>query len=71
MSALPQDHAGTSTEREWRETIVEVENLREEYERRLGDGDGAGESNDRAIGRLWLRLWRAERRRDELLRRSD
>ena len=55
---------GLDDESEWRTTLVEVERARREYEVMLR----AHESDERAIGRLWLRLWRAERRRDELLR---
>jgi hypothetical protein len=69
MSTVREDQADTFGECEWREAIVELERSRQEYERRLNDGES--ESEERAIGRLWLRLWRAERRRDELLRRSD
>ena len=69
MSTAREDQADTVGEREWRDAIVELERSRQEYERRLSDGES--ESEERAIGRLWLRLWRAERRRDELLRRSD
>ena len=54
-------------EREWREALLEAETLRQEYEQYLGDADGVSDANERAIGRLW----RAERRREELLRRSD
>lgn len=53
-----------SNESEWRTTLIEIERARREYEALLR----SHQSNERAIGRLWLRLWRAERRRDELLR---
>jgi hypothetical protein len=55
---------GLSQESEWRTTLIEIERARRDYEALLE----SHESNERAIGRLWLRLWRAERRRDELLR---
>ena len=67
MSVQPEKP--TATEREWRDAVMEVENLRQEYERNL-----AAEEHDMdepAIGRLWLRLWLAERRRDELLKRTE
>ena len=67
MSIPPRSH--TAGDREWRDALVEVENLRQEYEQRLGEAEQ--HTDERAIGRLWLRLWRAERRRDELLKRSD
>lgn len=67
MSTLPQNQ--TRAEREWRDAVVEAEKSRQEFEQKLRKDDGEGD--ERAIGRLWLRLWRAERRRDELLRRSD
>lgn len=59
----------TSTDREWRDALVQVENLRQEYEQRVREAES--DIDERGIGRLWLRLWNAERRRDELLRRMD
>jgi hypothetical protein len=56
-----------SQESEWRTTLIEIEKARREYAALLR----THESNERAIGRLWLRLWRAERRRDELLRGAE
>jgi len=67
MSA--QSERPTSTDREWRDALVEVENLRREYEQRVAEVES--DTDERAIGRLWLRLWQAERKRDELLRRAD
>lgn len=67
MSVPPQ--GSKDTEREWRDALVEVETLRQQYEQRVGEVEG--DTDERAIGRLWLRLWQAERRRDELLRRAD
>jgi hypothetical protein len=58
---------GLSQESEWRSTLIEIERARQEYEALLQ----THESNEHAIGRLWLRLWRAERRRDELLRSAE
>ena len=54
-------------ERDWREALIEVERARIEY---AAHAD-AGDEDDRAVGRSWLRLWRAERRRDELIRTPD
>jgi hypothetical protein len=56
-----------SNESDWRTTLIEIERARREYEALLR----THENNERAIGRLWLRLWRAERRRDELLRSAE
>jgi hypothetical protein len=56
-----------SQESEWRTTLVEIETARREYAALLE----THENNERAIGRLWLRLWHAERRRDELLRNAE
>ena len=56
-----------STESDWRTTLIEIERARRAYEALLQ----THESDERAIGRLWLRLWRAERRRDELLRSTE
>jgi len=54
-------------ERDWREALIEVERARIEY---AAHAD-AGDEDDHAVGRRWLRLWRAERRRDELIRTPD
>jgi hypothetical protein len=53
-------------DREWRETLVEVERARIDYAKDSGTDD----EDDRAVGRKWLRLWRAERHRDELIKKS-
>jgi hypothetical protein len=58
---------GLTDESDWRTTLIEIERARWEYEALLR----TDESNERAIGRLWLRLWRAERHRDELLRGAE
>jgi hypothetical protein len=71
MTTMQQNEAGTRTANasEWRQVVIEVENLRQEYARRVS-ADESGH-DERAINQLWLRLWRAERRRDELLKRAD
>ena len=51
-------------EREWREAIMEAEQARVEYARHI-------DADDDLAGRRWLRLWRAERRRDELIRIAE
>lgn len=48
----------------WREAVVEVERARQEYAASLKATD------DPTVARLWLRLWRAERRRDQLVKAS-
>jgi hypothetical protein len=58
---------GLTDESDWRTTLIEIERARREYEALLR----THESDERAIGRMWLRLWRAERRRDELLRSAE
>lgn len=66
---LTPDKVGRAdtAERDWREALIEVERARVEYAEQVD----AADEDDRAVGRRWLRLWRAERRRDELVRRSD
>jgi hypothetical protein len=47
---------------EWRAAVLEVEQARQDYARVLA----AGSSGETEVDIMWLRLWRAERRRDEL-----
>jgi hypothetical protein len=49
---------------EWRSAPLEVERARQQYARALAAVDG-GEAE---VDIMWLRLWRAERRRDELVK---
>ena len=51
----------------WRQTLVEIEALRQRYDE-LNRTGGASEAE---LDLLWLRLWLAERRRDELLKGSE
>ena len=67
MSASENRHTAMDDDVEWREAQVELEQARREY---AGHGE-VGEEDERAVGRRWLRLWRAERRRDELIRKSS
>jgi hypothetical protein len=60
MSARPTD----DNDRHWREALVEVEHARQAYVEHLK----ASDDETAEIDRLWLRLWRAERRRDELMK---
>jgi hypothetical protein len=63
MSEVQRDESFGVLEREWRRAVVEVERARQKYLRCLEATD-AGESRFR---QAWLHLYRAERRRDELL----
>jgi hypothetical protein len=67
MASPAQSLEFDSTERAWREALLEVEYARIAYlqQLRLPDRD------ERELDRLWLRLWRAERRRDELYRLAE
>lgn len=47
---------------EWRAAVLEVEHARQEYARALA----AADHGETEVDIMWLRLWRAERRRDEL-----
>ncbi len=49
---------------EWRAALIEVEEARQQYARVLTAADSA----DSEVDNVWLRLWRAERRRDELIK---
>ena len=66
MSESERADLPDARDREWREALVEVERARMDYARYCE----ADDEDDRAVGRTWLRLWRAERRRDELIRKS-
>jgi hypothetical protein len=67
MSASERTNATEGDRRAWGEALLEVEQARVAYAK-LVDGSDA---DDGAVGRRWLRLWRAERRRDELMRKPD
>jgi hypothetical protein len=67
MSASEGNDVPAGGDREWREALVEVERARIEYAEQVEFRD----EDERAVGRRWLRLWRAERRRDELIRKSS
>jgi len=49
---------------EWRAALIEVEEARQQYARVVT----AADSLDVEVDTVWLRLWRAERRRDELIK---
>ncbi len=64
MSAVPLLDSAYLTELDWRKAVVAAERARQEYTAYLHSAT----DEDEQQGRLWLRLWRAERRRDELYR---
>ena len=49
---------------EWRAALIEVEEARRLYALTIA----AADSLDIEVDKVWWRLWRAERRRDELLK---
>jgi hypothetical protein len=49
---------------QWRAAVLEVEQARQHYARVLA----AANSGETEVDIMWLRLWRAERRRDELVK---
>lgn len=51
----------------WNAALIQVEYARRDYAQCLN----ASDRNESELGRLWLRLWQAERRRDELFRRME
>lgn len=53
------------SEAEWRAALVQAEYARRDYDQCLRGPD----RDESELGRLWLRLWLAERRREELFRR--
>ena len=63
LSNQPNDEFDGSSP-EWRSALLEVERARQQYARALA----AVESGETEVDIMWLRLWRAERRRDELVR---
>lgn len=65
MTSVQTHEAVDARAPEWRAAVVELEQARVQYARVLAQPD----SEDRDVDRVWLRLWRAERRRDELIRR--
>lgn len=67
MNAFPQQEFVDMLERRWRQAVLEVELAHQAYAQcvRADDRDEA------ELGRIWLRLWRAERLRDELGKALD
>ena len=52
-----------SNDFEWREAMIDLARAQRAYAEIIATPDAP----DALINRAWLRLWRAERRRDELL----
>jgi hypothetical protein len=67
MSSLSEAAAPAEAEVQWLEAVVQVEHARQDYAQYLKSSDKV----ESEVGRLWLRLWLAERRRDELFRQLD
>lgn len=62
MSANQSEQSVDPCSPEWRAAVLEVEQARREYARVLA----AANSAETELDIMWLRLWRAERRRDDL-----
>jgi hypothetical protein len=58
-------NVGADVEAEWLAAVVQVEHARQHYAQYLR----AADKEESEVERLWLYLWLAERRRDELFRR--
>jgi hypothetical protein len=63
LTAHPAEVSGNG-DQEWLQVMIEVERAWQAYAECVRSKG----MDDPAIGRLWLRLWRAERKRDELIR---
>jgi hypothetical protein len=64
MASIQPEEVMDGDSPEWRAVLLEVERARQQYARALA----ADESGEADVDILWLRLWRAERRRDELVK---
>jgi len=68
MTASSSVDAGLGDiEAAWKAALVQAEYARRDYAQCLR----AADRDESELGRLWLRLWLAERRRDELFRRLE
>jgi hypothetical protein len=67
MNATSHRRAAAPDDTPWRDAVVEVEAAQQEYVRLLMSAT----IDDPQFDRAWLRLWRAERRRDTLLRHLE
>ncbi len=66
MSPLPKHSDIENTEAKWRAALVRAEHLRQEYSQQQ-----TANTAESDLEALWLQLWSAERRRDELYRAID
>lgn len=67
MPATLQSDSRDASERQWGEAVVDVEYARQDYLEHLR----RVHRDEAELNRLWLRLWKAERRRDELFKTID
>jgi hypothetical protein len=67
MSPPPRRADIDNVEAEWRAALIHAERLRQEYWHQLT----ATDTEEPDLERLWLKLWIAERRREELFRAID
>jgi len=67
MSTVSHQTSEALGDTPWRDAVVEVEAAQQEYVRLLMSAT----IDDPQFDRAWLRLWRAERRRDTLLRHLE
>jgi hypothetical protein len=68
MNVSSSVEAGMSDgEAVWKAALVQAEYARQDY----AQYQRASDQDESELGRLWLRLWLAERRRDELFRRLE
>jgi hypothetical protein len=65
MSASTRLQVPAEVEAHWLTAVVQAENARQDYAEYLKSSD----RQESEVGRLWIRLWLAERRRDDLYRR--
>jgi hypothetical protein len=67
MMAFRWSDCSTGHEKEWREVLVEIQCARRAYVDYLAHAN----AEQTQLAYLWLRLWRAERRRDVLLASAE
>jgi hypothetical protein len=67
MSASPQAEVAANIEADWRSALIRAERARQDYAQYMKTPD----RDESELQRMWLHLWFAERRREELFRRMD
>lgn len=67
LEASSESPTAAALEQDWRDAVIEIARAREAISAQSADA----ELDEATSNRLWLRLWRAERRRDELLQRFE